>query len=200
MTATIWHRHDKTAVLKNEEGFFFSYSKLPIFICHTICVDAWNVNLVEDHVMYVIDVGAKKLTQQCNAGKLNSTLLLQNHSMYVICISSYEYYAFKRDFPPRMTWISLNARSLSDDVLKALKLNWSREKCHRLAFLWELTTGSIRVVSSNLSVISALPRRLQVMVMNNQTFRNVWRCYSMMLLSTANDRGAVDVWVVREVA
>ena len=66
MTATIWHRHDKTAVLKNEEGFF-SYSKLPIFICHTICR---CMKCESSSSRYVIDVRAKKLTQQCYAGKL----------------------------------------------------------------------------------------------------------------------------------
>ena len=33
-------RHVMQTVFKAEEGFFFSSSKLPIFICLTICVDA----------------------------------------------------------------------------------------------------------------------------------------------------------------
>lgn len=94
---------------------------------------------------------------------------------------------FKRDFPPRMTWFSLNARSLSDDMrlcLEVLKLNWSREKCHRLAFLQDVDNGSqaARVVSS-IAVI--LAPRFQVMVMNNQTFRNVviqWCCLVPLMI------------------
>ena len=44
MTATIWHRHDKTAVLKNEEGFFFPTPNCPSSSAIQY-VDAWNVNL-----------------------------------------------------------------------------------------------------------------------------------------------------------
>ena len=93
---------------------------------------------------------------------------------------------FKRDFPPRMTWFSLNARSLSDDMrlcLEVLKLNWSREKCHRLAFLQDVDNVEAARVVSSIAVI--LAPRFQVMVMNNQTFRNVviqWCCLVPLMI------------------
>ena len=87
MTATIWHRHDR---LKNNEEGFFSYSKLPIFICHTICRCMKCESRSSRY--YVIDVGAKKLTQQCYAGKLtpldDSNTRVENSSWHCLKITT----------------------------------------------------------------------------------------------------------------